>query len=279
MVGAAEGPGVHQRMPGIGHARHGVNFGGLQRFRPGHIRQDGGQTAGQHGLSGAGRADQQHVVAAGGGDLQGTLDVLLAHDIGEIRQGPVDGGGLPPGRGHDGVGSLQMGHQLAHILHTVDDQAVGQRGLGGVGGGDEELLHPLAGGEHGHGQHAGDGAHLAGEAQLTQEGGVLRQGADLARGGHNAQQDGQVVHRALLPDAGRGQIDGDAADGELGPAVFHRGTHPLTGLLHRRVRQTHHVKGGQTAGEHALHRYLIAADAGQAQRTHRGHHRLRSSPR
>ena len=274
VVGTAEGPGVHQRISGVGHARHGINFGGLQRLFTGHIRQNGGQAAGQHGLARAGRADQQYIVAAGGGDLQRALHVLLSHHVGKVRHRAAGRGRLPAGRRNHGRLPFQVGRQLLYVLHTVDGQAVGQRGLGGIGGGNVQLPHSLPGGKHGHGQHAGNGPQGAGQAQLAQKGGVLRQGPHLSRGGHDPQQDGQVIDGALLPQPGRRQIYGDAADGKLRPAVFHGGTDPFPGLLHRRVRQTHHVKGRQTAGEHTLHRYLIAADAAEPQRTHRGHHAL-----
>ena len=182
-------------------------------------------------------------MTAGGGDLQRPLHVLLPHHVGKVRQRGTGRGGLPPERGRNSALPFQVGHQLADILHAVDGNAVGQRSLGGVGGGDEQLLHPLTGGKHGHGQHAGDGTQRPRQAQLPQKGSVLRQCSHLAGGSHDAQQDGQVVHRALLPQTGRSQIHRDAADGELGPAVFHRGPHSLPRFLYRRVRQTHHVKG------------------------------------
>ena len=102
--------------------------------------------------------------------------------------------------------------------------------------------------------------------------GVLRQGLQLLRRRKDTQQDGQVVQRTLLADTGGGQIHGDAADGELGAAVFHGGADTLPRFLDGGVRQTHHVKGGQPAGEEALHRHLVAADAGEPQRTHSDHH-------
>ena len=101
---------------------------------------------------------------------------------------------------------------------------------------------------------------------------ALGQGRYLLRRGQNAQQDGQVIHRALLPHPRRSQIDRDAADGELGPAVLHRRPNALPRLLHRRVRQAHHVEPRQSAGQKALHRHLIAGDARQAQRPYRHHH-------
>ena len=62
-----------------------MNFGGFQRLFERERRQDGGKALGQHGFAGAGRADQQDVMAAGGGDLQRALDRFLALDFGEIQ--------------------------------------------------------------------------------------------------------------------------------------------------------------------------------------------------
>ena len=62
----------------------GVDLGGLQRFFKGERRQDGRQPLGQHRLAGAGRADHQHVVAAGGGDFEGALGRVLAAHVSEV---------------------------------------------------------------------------------------------------------------------------------------------------------------------------------------------------
>jgi hypothetical protein len=54
-------------------AADGVDGGGLLRLLFAKGRQNAGQSAGQHALAGAGRADEQQVVAASGGDLQRPL--------------------------------------------------------------------------------------------------------------------------------------------------------------------------------------------------------------
>ena len=54
VVGRAEGAAGQQRAARVRQPRHGPHAGGLQRLGPGHVRQDGGQALGQHGLSGAG---------------------------------------------------------------------------------------------------------------------------------------------------------------------------------------------------------------------------------
>lgn len=53
-----------------GETSDGVDGGGLLRLLLAQRWQNAGQTAGQHALAGAGWADEQQVVAAGGGYLQ-----------------------------------------------------------------------------------------------------------------------------------------------------------------------------------------------------------------
>ncbi len=76
----------------FGVSRHGVDLGGLQGFVQREFRQDGGHTPGQHGLTRAGRAQHQQVVASGGGDLQGALDLKLPLHVVHIHGKGVQGG-------------------------------------------------------------------------------------------------------------------------------------------------------------------------------------------
>ena len=212
-------------------------------------------------------------MSSGGGDLQSPLHRLLPHDIGKIRLLlPLSGLRLPDGGGGEGSLSPEMGHKLLHGLHRVYGQTLGQGGLGGVFRREVELAYTQPGSRHGHGQHTAYGPQPSGETQLPYEGRVGRKGRQLLRGSQDAQKNGQVVDRPLLALGGRGQIHGNAADGVPGPAVLHRRPNPLPGLLHRRVRQPYNIKGGQAAGEEALHAHLISAEAAQAQRAHGNDH-------
>ena len=135
MVGGAEGPLDQKGAALVGQSHDRVHLGGLQGLPPGHVRQDGGQTAGQHGLAGAGWAHHGQIVPARGGDLQGPLGGILALDLGEVGTEKVLRRG-PPGRGGGDKGlPLQMGHQLPDMLHWVNRQPTGQSGLGGGAGG------------------------------------------------------------------------------------------------------------------------------------------------
>ena len=69
VMGRTEGPCPDEGSAGGQYPRDGMNFGGLDRFWEGHIRQDGREPLGQHAFSGTRWADQQHIVHACGRDL------------------------------------------------------------------------------------------------------------------------------------------------------------------------------------------------------------------
>ena len=84
VVRRAEGALGDEPGGGIEDAGDGVDLGGLERFFEGERREDRRQALGEHGLAGAGRADHEDVVAAGGGDFESALGGVLAADIFEV---------------------------------------------------------------------------------------------------------------------------------------------------------------------------------------------------
>ena len=201
----------------------------------------------------------------GGGDLQGPLHILLAHDLREVRSRlrllrPDPGGG-----GAQPRPAPQVLEQGGGVLHRVDRQPAGQGGLGGVLRRDVQLPDPASGGGHGHGEHPGDGPQGPRQGQLPQKGGLRRRGLDVPLGGQDAQKDGQIVHGALLPQGGGGQVDGDPGHGEAGAAALDGRPDPLSGLLDGGVRKPHHVEGREPARQGALHRDLVACDPLEAE--------------
>ena len=54
---------------GLQDAGNTVNLSRFQSLTEGKFRQDTGETFGQHGLAGAGRADHKHVMISRCGDL------------------------------------------------------------------------------------------------------------------------------------------------------------------------------------------------------------------
>ena len=85
VVRGAEGALGDESGFGVEDAGDGMDLGGLEGFVEAERREDRGEPAGEHGFAGAGRADHQDVVAAGGGDFEGALGGLLAADVGEVE--------------------------------------------------------------------------------------------------------------------------------------------------------------------------------------------------
>ena len=88
MVRRAERAGATVRRPFVELAGDRGDHRHFEQLARRERRQDRGQPARQHRLAGAGRADHQQVVAAGGGDLERALGGLLALDVGEVGQTP-----------------------------------------------------------------------------------------------------------------------------------------------------------------------------------------------
>ena len=108
MVRRPEGSFLHEGSPGP--PQESVNLGHLQGGFTGEARKQGRQAPGQHGFSGAGRADHKDVVAPGDGHFQGALGEGLAFDVGrsernqrqrvkERNLGQWKNWGFLPGRG------------------------------------------------------------------------------------------------------------------------------------------------------------------------------------
>lgn len=214
------------------------------------------------------------MVGAGRRHFQRPLHVLLAHHIGKIR---------PLGRGAHiliglGLGQLplppQKLHQLPHMAAGHHLEPVGHRRLGPVARGQEDPAGPLVLGRQRHGQHACAGPQCAIQAQLAQKAIGGLGGRDLPRSRQNAQQDGQVVHRPLFFQIGRGQVYRDAAQREIETAVAGRRPHPVPGFFHRSVGQPHDLKGGQPVGQIALTQHRHALNAPQPCGQHFCHHTI-----
>ncbi len=202
---------------------------------------------------------------AGGGNFQRPLDVLLAHNLGEVWAGLAAPLGGPGWGGRNLLAALQVVQQVAYRFHRIHGGPLGQGCLGGVFCRDIEHTHPRAGSGHRHGQDAGNRPQRAGQGQLPHKGSLRRRGLHHTLGGEDAQKDGQIIDCALLTQGRRGQVDGDAGDREFRAAGLDGSAYTLPGLLDCRVRQAHHVKGGQSAGQRALHGDLVPCDALQSQ--------------
>ena len=274
VVRAAEGALRHERVFRVGQPRDGVDLRRLQRLLLRHVRQDRRQPPREHRLARAGRADEQHVVPARGGDLKRPFDVLLPHDVGEVGTGAAVRLRRRPRRGgRDRLLAREVAHQLKDVFNRVDREPTRERRLGGVLRRDIEGLQTQPPRAQRHRQHARHRAQRPRKAQLPEKGRVLRQVPELLGRRQDPQQDRQVVERALLALAGGGEVHGDAADREAGAAGLDGGADALARFAHGGIGQADHIKRGEPAGEKTLHRHLAAADAGQAQRADCHHHR------
>ena len=243
MVGRTEGAGADERRLRRQHPGHAVDLGHFQRLVDAEARQDARQRLGDERLARARRAGHQRVVPAGGADFHRPLDVLLAHDVGEV--GGVDRLGLEGGlyidfnrreRFHFG----QMADELGQIAHRVNVDVGHQRRLGGILGGHEHALDPFIAGHGRQRQHALGVAGRAVQRKLAEEERAVEQVVPhLRRGGQHADGDGQVIGRAFLAQIGRGQVDGDAMEREGEAAVLDGGVDPVAALAHGGVGQAH----------------------------------------
>ena len=219
---------------------------------------------GQHGLARAGRADQQHGMAAGGGNLQGALGLDLALDLGQIQQDP---GRLARWRQHalparagavmrGGTRGQQLRHHIQQVGGTID---LGLRGAGRLGGAVQRQHQACRGLAPGQGQAGGQGpahrAQLAGQRQLTRELPAVEPcRIDLPAGGQDAQGDGQVEAAGILGQVGRRQVHGDALVGRKFQAAVDDGAaHALAGFLDLHVGQPHQGQAGQAVGQMHFH--------------------------
>src|SRR5262249_3871404 len=80
----AEGTSCYQTAFGRQYARDGMDSCGFQTLRKGHRRQNRRDTFGEHGFSGSGTADKQHVVSAGHCDFDCAFGMELTTDVTEI---------------------------------------------------------------------------------------------------------------------------------------------------------------------------------------------------
>ena len=268
VVRAAEGPMGDEPAPFGQLPGDGVDLGRLYGLFTAERRQDAGQTPGQHGLAGAGCADQKHVVPACGGNDHGPAGEGLAHDVCKVRGivpalGGVEGDGH---RGGNGGEAAQRVHHLPRGAGRVDLHRVAARlgCFGGVLGGDVQGPDAVGGSGQRHGQHTGHRAERTVQRQFAEEGGILRRGFQLAGGGQHRQQQGQVVDWPGLADIGRGQVDRDVPVRPLEAQILDGGTDAVAALADGGIRQAHQRKCGQPAGGVGFDGHSKAGQAIQA---------------
>ena len=230
------------------------NRGSLHRFLIIEIGQDARQPAGQHGLAGARRADEQQVVRAGRGNGQRPLGGSLAADIGQIRRQRATAEGLVFGFGQ-ALLAVQVGTNLQQMLGG-QHFATGEQGFLTVAGRQHQLAPGLPAGDRDR-QRAGDGPQLAGQCQLADEL-VLSQfvRGDLAGRRQNAERDRQIKATAVFRQISRGEVDGDALGGEVELGRQQGRADPILALFDRRFRQADDAETGQAGRQMGLNDHL-----------------------
>ena len=234
------------------HPGDAVDHADLQRLARQQVGQQSGQPDRQHRLAGPGRADQQQVVATGGGNLQRPLGGLHAAHLAHV--------GAP--RGHRDAARLRRAQHL-RAAEMVDQAEQVGGGQDGDAPGPSRLAALArradqaevgAAGRHRRRQHAGYRVQPAIQRQLAErrEVGqvVVRQ---HPHGGQHGQRYGQVEMAALLQQVGGRQIDQHAAGRQRQAHGGERRAHPFARLADRLVRQADHQEGGQARGYLDLH--------------------------
>ena len=246
VMGSAERPPAQATVEPAAGARDPRD---LERLDRRQRRQDRGQAGRRQRLPGPRRPDDQQAVPAGSGDLQRVAEVALPSQVGEV--GSAEGRAHPQRQRRGSLGDRLTARELGELAEALDRDhldAVDQRRLGAVGGGDDDqVLAGLAGGL-GHRQRAMDRADRAVEGELAdhRHPSLLRP-ADLAGGGQERRRHRQVEAGPGLADAGGCEVGDDPPQRELEPAVRDRRPHTLAGLPHGGVRQPHHGECGQAA--------------------------------
>ena len=253
MVRRAERPHGQERLARLQPAHGAVDPRGLDRFAGGQVGQDRRHPLGQHRLAGAGRAEHQQIMAAGGRHDDRPLGHLLAADVGEID---VVVGQFakqvvqPRGGRFDLDFARQEGDGLGQALHGDDLDAFHDgRFRGAFGGHDQPAEVLVLGGGHGHRQGPFGRPRAAVQGQFADDR-VLgeRLGSDLSAADERAHGDRQIERGGILGQVGRGQVDDDAALRALKARVDHRPLDAMRAFLDGGLGQSDQNVFGQTAG-------------------------------
>jgi hypothetical protein len=226
----------------------------LERLVERQRRQNPRDALGHHRLAGAGRADEQCVVAAARGDFERAPGQQLSMDVGEVDADRFRAAG---GRGRVGRtvaaeagGIVQRGDGIPERADGVQLDARDHRRFAAIAARKEQgpvAFAPRRGGDR---QHAARRLDPAVQRQRADEQHVGNlPPPDDAGGGEHTQRDRQVERRALLAHVGRREIDGDAVRRELESGIANRAADPVAALADAGVGQADHREAGQSVGD------------------------------
>ncbi len=221
------------------------------------------------------RAKSQPFVPAGRCDLQPSLGVSVATDVGEVEAVAVDRGGRPTvhARWPDLALPVEV---LDRVVQGRDADRLdpGDHGrLGGAVRGHEQGAEALASGVQGDRQHAAHRAHASVERQLPDHQAALEPlRLDDLGGTEDPDRHRQVEGRAFLAQVGGGEVDRDSIDRELEAGVSDGRPNAVAALTNRGVRQPHRGERRQARSHVHLDEDGGGFDAGQRGRAHPGEH-------
>ncbi len=238
----AERPPVGQRAAfdlagDRGDHRDFEEFGRRQR------RQDRRQPRRQHRFAGAGRADHEQIVAAGGRDFERALGAFLALDVGEIECRACHSRIFGCGRDSTCVPLKWLASWMSEDAAMISISGLAQAASGPQAAGhikpSPRALAPIAAGST-PATAAIEPSRPSSPSTVNPAKRVVRNGADRR---HQPERDRQIVVAAFLGQIGRREIDGDAPRRQRQPGRDHRRAHPLARFRNRLVGQTDDGEG------------------------------------
>ena len=235
-------------------ASHRMNLRRFKGFFLAQRRQDGGDSARQHGLAGARRPHHHGIVSARRGYFQRPLHILLSP---HVRKVAIRQRGFPNQR--PSVSAkwrrragrlLQKSMAFADIRHGKHLHIADQRSLPCVAGRHHHRRHAFFSGAHHHGQHAPNRAYVAVQRQFSDNACTRQRFA--ARVWHVRRQqphrDREVERGAFFPEVGGGQVDGDFAVRQRNARILKCGIDAVAALPNGSVRQANYGVTGQARG-------------------------------
>jgi hypothetical protein len=206
MVRRAKRAGGEQRLIGGQAAQGAVDARRFQAFGEAQGGQNRGQALGEHGLAGAGGADEHDVMSPGRGDDEAAFRVFLAAHVLKIEivgaEFREEFGELAGDR-FDVEAARENTYGIGERVEAENIDAFDDGGFAGVGHGDEKPFDAELLGRHGAGQGPFDGPHAAIESELADDGAFLDLlGGESPHGDEHAQGDRQIETAGVFTQIG-----------------------------------------------------------------------------
>ena len=222
----------------------------MQGLVKAQIGKNGRQRSGEHGFSASRRPDEQNIVSARGSHFEGAFSDGLPLDEREIVNFfpvPLLGGKLRRRHGRKRFQSGKVIHRFPQRNGRIYADTVDIARLPLVCLGDDKIGISLIPSGNERGKHTRDGAQFSVQGEFAQKHGLSHFRAQSAVSEKQTDRYRQVERRPFFPHIGGREIDGDFMSGKFQDAVFNGAPYPFFGFLHRRVGQSHHFVGRQTA--------------------------------